>query len=181
MPAYALDTLPIPTGDAAFLIGHEECVYMGWRHDTAVKFIYGLHPEKTWSGCARNSYGGKPDLLVCTPGKVLQGRDIVGVSCYYEDEQEWYGQYCILDNTADTPPDTNATCILVAAGVAAAVLVLAANPPSAGVYLTHEVAGYMDAFRTLIPVHEYTVKDDPEAHEVVPPRKPLSAMPRHAS
>ena len=40
-----VDKLPIPPEAQAFLIGHEECVYMGWRHDTAVKFIYGFHPR----------------------------------------------------------------------------------------------------------------------------------------
>ena len=98
-----LDSLPIPPDADAFLIGHEECLYMGWRHDTAVKFVYGFHPENMkW--IRRNSYDGKPDLLVHAPGQPIIGRDIVGVSCRYDDEKLWHVQYCMLDNTPGTPP-----------------------------------------------------------------------------
>lgn len=159
-----LDTLPIPADGEAFLVGHEECVYMGWRHDTAAKFVYGLHPENMrW--IRKNSYEGKPDLLVCRAGKMVQGRDIVGVSCHYEEEGVWEGQYCMLENTAATPSDTNATCILVAAGIAASALVVAEGKLEPGVYLTHEAAGFMKAFRSLVVVHRCTVKDVAAAPE----------------
>lgn len=154
------DKVAVPPEAEAFLCGHEECIYLGWRHDTAVKFIYGLHPENmNW--IRKNSYGGKPDLLVCTPGKPLLGRDVVGVSCRYDDTGEWIGQYCVLDNTIDTPPDTNATCILVAAGIAAAARVVENGVAPVGVHLTHELPTYLDAFKALVPVHSYTIKDPP--------------------
>ena len=155
-----LDALPIPPEADAFLVGHEECIYMGWRHDTASKFVYGLHPENMkW--IRRNSYDGKPTLLVGAPDQPIAGRDIVGVSCRYDEEGLWRGQYCLLENSTATPPDTNATCLLVAAGIAASALVLVQHPPKPGVYLTHEVEGFMAAFRTLIPVHDCTVTDSP--------------------
>jgi hypothetical protein len=151
------DTVPVPAEGEAFLVGHEECVYLGWRHDTAAKFIYGLHPENmAW--IRRAGYDGKPDLLVCEPGKVIRGRDIMGVSCRYDDTGEWEGAYCMLENTAETPMDTNATCILVAAGVAASVKLLAEGNVEPGVYLTHELDGFMPAFRTFATVHRCTVK-----------------------
>jgi len=167
-----LDTLPIPPEGEAFLIGHEECVYMGWRHDTSAKFIYGLHPENMeW--IRRNSYDGKPDLLVCQPGKMILGRDIVGVSCHYEEDGIWQGQYCMLENTPATPSDTNATCILVAAGIAASAIVIAQGKLSPGVYLTHEAEGFMTAFRSLVTVHQCTVHDVPPVEPGQVARKAL--------
>ncbi len=116
-----LDLVPVPPGGDAFLIGHEECIYMGWRHDTAVKFIYGFHPENMRL-IREAGWGFEPELLLCGPGSVLRGSDIVGVSCRYADDDARVGRYCRLANPAAMPADTNATCILVAAGVAASVL-----------------------------------------------------------
>jgi len=149
-----VDCLPIPTGSEAFLIGHEECVYMGWRHDTACKFIYGFHPDNM-KLMREASYGFEPELLLCKPEAVLCGRDIVGVSCQYSDN--WVGQYCTLDNAPDTPVDTNATCLLVASGVAAALQLLQHNGVEPGVHLTHELNGFMPAFRSLAQVHEFLI------------------------
>ena len=150
-----LPRLDIPPGSDALLIGHEECIYLGWRHDTAAKFIYGFHAENMRQ-IRRAGYGWKPELLVHEPGRRLTGRDIVGVSCRYDDDHSWVGRYCVLENTPAIPCGTNATCMLVASGIVASVILLAgANPPRAGVHLTHELPGWLPAFRSLVEVHEY--------------------------
>ena len=151
-----MDLVPVPPAAEGFLIGHEECVYMGWRHDTAVKFVYGFHPENMRLIRAAG-YDVKPELLVRGPHEELIGRDIVGVACRFDDD--WRGQYCLLENSPEIPLDSNATCALVAAGVAAAVKVLAEAPPKPGVYLTHELKGYAAAFREMVYVHEYELID----------------------
>ncbi|MEI6235127.1 MAG: hypothetical protein WCT04_18880 [Planctomycetota bacterium] len=146
--------LPIPADGDAFLCGHEECLYMGWRHDTAVKFIYGFHAEnmKLIRG---GGYNQSPELLIREPEMELHGTDYVGVAV--RDGDTWYGQYCTFSNSPELPTDTNATCWLVASGMAASVLALAKTKTKPGVYLTHEMPGWMEAFRSLIKVHEYTV------------------------
>jgi homospermidine synthase len=151
-----MDLVPVPQGAEGFLIGHEECIYMGWRHDTAVKFVYGFHPENMRLIRAAG-YDVEPELLLRRPEEELIGRDIVGVACRFEDE--WRGQYCLLENSPAIPLDTNATCALVAAGVAAAAMVLADSEPKPGVYLTHELKDYLRAFQTLAHVHEYELID----------------------
>ena len=117
-----------------------------------MKFIYGFHPQNM-KLLRRAGYGVTPRLLVRTPEETLLGRDIVGVSCLYRDV--WHGRYCLLENSAELPFDTNATCHLVAAGVAASVLALSRTKARPGVYLTHELGGWMRAFRSLVEVHEY--------------------------
>lgn len=151
--------LGIPANADAMLIGHEECVYMGWRHDTAVKFVYGFHPENMKLIRAAG-YGWRPHLLVHQDKRPLVGRDIVGVACRYIDDDSWVGCYCELDNTPDIPPDTNATCLLVASGVIASALHLAKGKTKPGVYLTHEVPGWMKAFRSLVKVKTYEIDGD---------------------
>ena len=83
----------------------------------------------------------------------LPNSDFVGVSCRFDGH--WRGAYCHLDNTPATPLDTNATSILVASGIAAAMIVLKNNHITPGVHLTHELENYVPAFRSLIPVHDY--------------------------
>jgi homospermidine synthase len=151
-----MDLVPVPPGAEGFLIGHEECIYMGWRHDTAAKFVYALHPENMRLIRAAG-YDVELELLLRREHEELIGRDIVGVACRFEDQ--WRGQYCVLENSAAIPLDTNATCALVAAGVAAAAMVLADGEPKPGVYLTHELKKYLRAFRTLTHVHEYELID----------------------
>jgi homospermidine synthase len=165
-----MDLVPVPQLAEGFLIGHEECIYMGWRHDTAAKFVYGFHPENMRLIRAAG-YGVKPELLLRTGQEELIGRDIVGVACRFEDE--WRGQYCLLENSPAIPPDTNATCALVAAGVAAAAMVLADGEPKPGVYLTHELKDYLRAFRTLAHVHEYELIDG-ASRRILPPAVPAS-------
>jgi hypothetical protein len=150
--------LPIPAEAQAFLIGHEECVFMGWRHDTAVKFLYGFHP-RNMELLRQGGYSFVPELLLNAPGKVLKGRDIVGVSCQYDNE--WQGMYCMLDNTPQTPVDSNATCHLVACGMMASAMCVAGGSLPVGVHLTHEVAGWMDAFRSLAEVRRFLREDAP--------------------
>jgi hypothetical protein len=145
----------VPPGGDAFLIGHEECIYMGWRHDTAVKFIYGFHPENMRL-IREAGWGFEPELLLCAPGAPLCGRDVVGVSCQYGGN--WRGQYCRLENTAAIPTDTNATCILVASGVAAALLAIGQGSARPGVHLTHELEEFMPAFRSMTRVHQFLVE-----------------------
>jgi hypothetical protein len=154
--------LGIPAGTGPMLIGHEECVYMGWRHDTAVKFVYGFHPENMRLIRAAG-YGWRPHLLLQDPARPLVGRDVVGVACRYLADDTWVGSYCQLANAADTPPDTNATCILVASGIVASALCLAQSQLPPGVHLTHEVPGWMKAFRTLAEVHGYLMDGDGRA------------------
>ncbi len=147
-----LDQLRVPPEGDALLIGHEECVYMGWRHDTACKFIYGFHPENMT--LMRKASGNlKVNLLRQAKDTPLRGGDFVGVSCRFDGH--WRGAYCHLDNTPATPLDTNATSILVASGIAAAMIVLKNNHITPGVHLTHELENYVPAFRSLIPVHDY--------------------------
>ncbi len=146
--------VPVPPDGDAFLVGHEECLYMGWRHDTAVKFIYGFHPENMKLTRVAG-YEESPELLVRDAELELKGEDIVGVAC--RDGDVWYGQYCRMGNSSDLPMDTNSTCWLVASGMAASVLALDQNEVKPGVYLTHEMPGWMNAFRSLTKVHEYTV------------------------
>jgi homospermidine synthase len=101
-------------------------------------------------------YSFKPHLLLNAPGKVLQGRDIVGVSCRYDDDHSWVGRYCVLENSPAIPCGTNATCMLVASGiVASAVLLAGEGPPKVGVHLTHELPGWLPVFRSFVEVHEY--------------------------
>lgn len=164
-----LGELPIPPEAQAFLIGHEECVYMGWRHDTAVKFLYGFHPRNMQLLRAAG-YSFTPELLRNAPGQVLRGRDIVGVSCRYGSE--WHGRYCSLDNTSEIPVDSNATCHLVACGMMASALCLDRKLVPVGVHLTHEIAGWLDAFRSLAVVHSYRWSETPVAASV-----PVLAVP----
>ena len=147
----------IPEDADAMLIGHEECVYMGWRHDTASKFVYGFHPENMKLIRAAG-YGWRPHLLTNQEKMPLVGRDIVGVACRYVEDDSWVGCYCELANTPEVPPDTNATCLLVAAGVVASALHLARGTMKPGIYLTHEVPGWMRAFRSLVKTHSYQVE-----------------------
>lgn len=154
-----LEKLGIPPDGDALLIGHEECVYLGWRHDTAVKFIYGFHPENMRRIRAAG-YGWKPELLVQDPARPLAGRDIVGVSCRYSDDHSSVGRYCVLENSPEVPCDTNATCMLVASGMVASALLLAQDGVPAGVHLTHELPGWLTAFRSLVPVQEYELPSD---------------------
>ncbi len=136
---------------------------MGWRHDTAVKFIYGFHPENM-KLIRAGGYDFKARLMLCAPGKPLRGRDVVGVSCQYGDV--WHGQYCILDNSPAVPVDSNATCWLVATGVAASALLLSRAQYKPGVYLTHEMKEFMPAFRSLAPVHSFTLGEPKRAEQV---------------
>jgi hypothetical protein len=148
--------LKIPDNADPFLIGHEECIYMGWRHDTAVKFVYGFHPQNMKLMRAAG-YGWKPHVLVNEPQQPLVGRDIVGVACRYDDDDSWVGQYCELKNSPYIPSGTNATCILVAAGVVASGLHLMRTRVAPGVHLTHELPGWMKDFRSLVQVRSYTI------------------------
>jgi hypothetical protein len=150
-----LDQVPVPPGGDAFLIGHEECIYMGWRHDTAVKFIYGFHPENMRL-IREAGWGFEPELLLCRPQAALQGGDIVGVACQYGDL--WRGQYCRLANTPAIPADTNATCVLVASGLVASLAVLGQDGVKSGAHLTHELEEFMPAFRSVTKVHEYLIE-----------------------
>ena len=148
-----VDHLRIPQDADPFLIGHEECVYMGWLHDTAAKFVYSYHPQNMKFMRAAG-YGWQPRVLLQSPQLPLVGRDIVGVACQYLDDG-WVGEYCLLENTAGIPPDTNATCWLVAAGVIASGVYLNQSRVQPGVYLTHELPGWMEALRSLVQVHSY--------------------------
>jgi len=151
-----LDRVPVPPDGEGFLIGHEECIYMGWRHDTAAKFVYGFHAENMRL-IREAGYDLKPELLLRSRQEELSGRDVVGVACRFGDL--WRGQYCLLENSAGIPLDSNATCALVAAGVAASVCVLRDATPRPGVHLTHELKDYAEAFRRLAAVHEYELAD----------------------
>ncbi|MGD0901249.1 MAG: hypothetical protein ABR915_25755 [Thermoguttaceae bacterium] len=154
-----VEALGIPADAGPMLIGHEECVYMGWRHDTAAKFVYGFHPENM--RLIRSAgYGWRPHLLVHDPVRPLVGRDVVGVACRYVADDTWVGSYCQLANAPDAPPDTNATCHLVASGVIASAICLAQTRVKPGVYLTHEVPGWMKYFRGLADVHRYVMDGD---------------------
>jgi hypothetical protein len=163
--------LGIPADADSMLIGHEECVYTGWRHDTAVKFVYGFHPENMRRIRAAG-YGWRPHLLVQDPARPLVGRDVVGVACRYLADDTWVGAYCQLANTPDIPPDTNATCILVASGVIASALCLAGGGLKPGVHLTHEVPGWMKSFRTLADVRLYLMDQDSQVAMLGPRAKP---------
>jgi hypothetical protein len=167
-----LDLVPVPPEAKGFLIGHEECIYMGWRHDTAAKFIYGFHPENMRL-ILEAGYDVKPELLLRSREEELIGRDIVGVACRFEDT--WRGQYSLLDNSPAMPLDSNATCALVAAGVAASVSVLHDAAPRPGVYLTHELTGYMEAFRRLAQVHEYELAGG--SSRLIPPAEAPACTP----
>ena len=151
-----LDQLRVSPDSDAFLIGHEECVYMGWRHNTACKFIYGFHPENM---SLMRQASGKLEVKLLRQAKnhPLSGGDMVGVSCRYENH--WRGAYCQLDNTPATPLDTNSTSILVASGIAASMITLKNEHVAPGVHLTHEIENYTEAFRSLIPVHNYEMSD----------------------
>ncbi len=147
-----LDQLRVPSDGEALLIGHEECVFMGWRHDTACKFIYGFHPENM--ALMRKARGNlKFNLLRQAKDAPLRGGDVVGVSCRFNGL--WRGAYCHLDNTSATPLDSNATSILVASGIAAGMILLKNNQVAPGVHLTHELEDYVPAFRSLLPVYDY--------------------------
>lgn len=148
--------VPIPLQGDAFLCGHEECLYMGWRHDTASRFIYGFHKENM-ELIRAGGYCQNPELLIREQNCELQGEDIVGVSCRFDEE--WAGAYCRMSNSNQLPLDTNATCWLVAAGITSSVLALQDNLQP-GVYLTHEVPGWMSAFRSLVQVHEYRLSQE---------------------
>ena len=153
-----LDRLRVPPEGDAFLIGHEECVYMGWRHDTACKFIYGFHPENMT--LMRKASGNlEVNLLRQSKDNPLRGGDVVGVSCRFDGH--WRGAYCHLDNSPAIPLDTNSTSMLVASGIAAAIMVLDNNHVPPGVHLTHELENYVPAFRSLVPVHDYEVSAQP--------------------
>lgn len=175
----AMEAFGIPEGSEAFLIGHEECVYMGWRHDTAVKFIYGFH-QKNMNLMREAGYGWKPHVLVQDPEEPLIGRDIVGVACRYDEDDSWVGAFCDLSNSPAVPADTNATCILVAAGIVASGLVLKEGNLKPGVHLTHELGdGWMDAFRSLVDVYYYELdsgklEDPPELKEELEERSLVS-------
>jgi hypothetical protein len=161
-----MSMLPIPDGVGPFLIGHEESIYMGWRHDTAVKFVYGFDPENMRLIRAAG-YSFKPHMLVCGDREKLIGSDIVGVSCRYDDE--WYGHYCHVHNGHDTPADTNVTCMLVAAGVAASLLLIARKCVPVGAHLTHELNDFTRVFSSLVKVHEFEiVNGKAELTEIVP-------------
>jgi len=163
-----LDLVSVPRSAEGFLIGHEECIYMGWRHDTAARFVYGFHPENTRLIRAAG-YDVKPELLLRSAQEELIGRDIVGVACRFDND--WRGQYCVLENSPALPLDSNATCALVAAGVAAAVMVLRDAALRPGVYLTHELRNYIQAFRTLARTHEYELIDG-TPRRILPPAAP---------
>jgi hypothetical protein len=167
--------LGIPAGADAFLIGHEECIYMGWRHDTAVKFVYGFH-KKNMDLMRAAGYGWQPHLLVQDGQRSLVGRDLVGVTCRYADDDTWVGLYCELANSPRIPSDTNATCILVAAGVAASGLHLEKANVKPGVHLTHELRGWMKAFRSLVTVRSYEIEGNKAELEQEPP--PRASRPR---
>jgi hypothetical protein len=153
-----LDRLRVPPAGDALLIGHEECIYMGWRHDTSCKFIYGLHPENM--KLIRKASGNlEVSLLRQSQAGLLRGGDMVGVACRFDGH--WRGAYCHLDNSPAIALDTNATSVLVASGIAASVSVLANNHVPHGVHLTHEVENFMPAFRSLVPVHNYEMRADP--------------------
>jgi hypothetical protein len=159
--------LGIPAMADSMLIGHEECVYMGWRHDTAAKFVYGFHPENMRLIRAAG-YGWRPHLLLQDPARPLVGRDVVGVACRYLSDDTWVGAYCELVNTPDIPPDTNATCILVACGVVASAMHIAGGGLKPGVHLTHEMPGWMKSFRSLADVHSYLIDEDGRAKMLTP-------------
>lgn len=153
-----LGQLRVPPDGDALLIGHEECIYMGWRHDTACKFIYGFHPENMT--LMRKASGDlEVNLLRQAQHNVLRGGDIVGVSCRFDGH--WRGAYCHLDNSPAIPLDTNSTSVLVASGIAASIMVLCNDRVAPGVHLTHEIEDYISAFRALMPVHDYEMVDDP--------------------
>ena len=129
------------------LIGHEECIYMGWRHDTAVKFVYGFHPQNMRL-IREAGYGWKPYLLrqeekrpwrarhrwrrLPLPRRRLLGRILTAA---------W--------KTRPKSPRHERDLLLVAAGVVASAVLLADGKVPPGVHLTHEVPGWMDAFRSL--------------------------------
>lgn len=153
-----LDQLRVPPDGDALLIGHEECIYMGWRHNTACKFIYGFHPENMT--LMRKASGNlEVNLLRQAKDNLLRGGDVVGVSCRFDGH--WRGAYCHLDNSPGIPLDTNSTSMLVASGIAASIMVLSNNHVPPGVYLTHEIENYMPAFRALMPVHGFELLADP--------------------
>ena len=154
-----MEHLNIPPGADALLIGHEECIYMGWRHDTAVKFVYGFHPENMKLIRAAG-YGWRPHLLRQEENRPLMGRDLVGVACHYIEDDSWIGYYCNWENTPDVPMDTNATCLLVASGVVSSAMLTATGQVKPGVHLTHEVPGWMKAFRSFAKVQAYQLEDD---------------------
>ena len=151
-----MSMLPIPEDVGPFLIGHEESVYMGWRHDTAAKFVYGFHPQNM-KLIRAGGYKFKPHVLLCGDTKKLIGGDIVGVSCRYEDE--WYGHYVTVQNTPDTPADTNVTCMLVASGIAASLLLISHKRVPVGAHLTHEINDFTQVFSSLVKVHEFSIID----------------------
>ena len=151
-----VEHLGIPPKADVLLIGHEECIYMGWRHDTAVKFIYGFHPLNMRL-MREAGYGWKPYLLRQEAKRPLVGRNIVGVACRYLADDSWVGSYCCLENTPEVPLDTNVTCLLVAAGVVASAVLLADGKVQPGVHLTHEVPGWMKSFRSFMEVQPYEI------------------------
>jgi hypothetical protein len=150
-----LEMLPIiPEGVGPFLIGHEESIYMGWRHDTAVKFVYGFHPDNM-KLLRSSGYSYKPILLLCDEQQKLIGGDIVGVSCRYDND--WYGQYVVANNSASTPADTNSTCQLVASGVAASLMMMAGKQVPPGAHLTHEIPNFTQMFASLVKLHDFSI------------------------
>ena len=153
-----LDRLRVPPAGDALLIGHEECIYMGWRHDTACKFVYGFHPENMT--LIRKASGNlEVTLLRQAKDQFLRGGDVVGVACRFDGH--WRGAYCHLDNSPTIPLDTNSTSMLVASGVAASISVLKNNHVPPGVHLTHEIGNYAPEFRSLVPVHDYEISSKP--------------------
>ena len=124
--------------------------HMDWAGVAVIKKAYGIYKER----------GYRTRLLAAAyrhhmHWSELIGGDIVGVSCRYEDE--WYGHYVTVQNTPDTPADTNVTCMLVASGIAASLLLISHKRVPVGAHLTHEINDFTQVFSSLVKVHEYIV------------------------
>jgi hypothetical protein len=94
-------------------------------------------------------------VLLCGDTEKLIGGDIVGVSCRYDND--WYGHYVNVQNSADTPADTNVTCMLVASGIAASLLLISHKRVPIGAHLTHEINDFTQVFSSLVKVHEFSI------------------------
>jgi hypothetical protein len=136
--------LKIPEHADALLLGHEECIQMGWRWNCACKFLYALHPDNMayWSKLWNSD---ELSLLMKRQYDPLTGSDTVGVSLKYESsiEHAWVQK---SNSDADIPIDSNATCWLVAAGIAASVRALLAGNLEAGVFTPDQVDGWTRYF-----------------------------------
>ena len=65
-----------------------------------------------------------------------------------------------IEQLARVPADTNATCLLVAAGIVASGLHLEKAKVKPGVYLTHELSGLDEGLSCPVAVHSYESNGD---------------------